>query len=199
MGAPGSGELPRVSIKTFPRMCWVRVGGPSPCRVVEDAWGVPGTRGAPLRAHAPHHASPFSPVQGASSTRWGAPRTPGRPRCSASPWQKDTPSPCSAWMPPMSCFSLAPKVREGARRALPCQQVGTGEWAMWWAPRGCSLLGHPLPSASSPCCPGWLFLPWGGPWGLCWAQGVIHAPWETPPPMGTFVLPQTAAARCGTW
>lgn len=65
-----------------------------------------------LSTHLPHHPC-FFPMQGASLIQWAAPRMPGQPPCSASPWQKDTPNLCSAWMPPMSCFSLAPKVCGG--------------------------------------------------------------------------------------
>lgn len=48
--------------------------------------------------------------EGGSSRRSEAPREGGRPRCSASPWPRATPSPSSAWTPRMSCSSRDPKV-----------------------------------------------------------------------------------------
>ncbi|XP_053882175.1 kinesin-like protein KIF21B isoform X2 [Malaclemys terrapin pileata] len=50
-----------------------------------------------------------SALDKASLTPWAVPGAPGQPRCSASPWRKDTPSPFSAWTPPTSCSSPDPK------------------------------------------------------------------------------------------
>lgn len=53
--------------------------------------------------------------EGASSPPLAEQREHGRPHCSVSPWPRATPSLSSAWMPPMSCFSRAPKVRGDLR------------------------------------------------------------------------------------
>lgn len=133
--------------------------------------------------------------EGASSTRWVAPRMPGQPLCSVSQWQRDTPSLCSAWMPPMSCSSRAPKVGDGQGGCRCCGSRGsvgiTGMVPVFSV--------EPCPCAG----PGWLLSsgPVGG--GTC-SEGILspshHAlGGDTPNTPGLFFLPQTAAARCGTW
>lgn len=76
----------------------------------------------------------------------------------------------------MSCFSPAPKVREGARRVLPCEQVGMGEWVIRWAPRGCSLLGHPPALSIEPVLPRLAFFALGGSLGAVLGTGSHPCP-----------------------
>lgn len=91
--------------------------------------------------------------EGASSPRSEEPRAPGRPRCSASPWLRATPSLCSVWTPRMSCSSRAPKV--GGTQAGP---VGSGSPSCLLPPpetaakemRTCSCRGSGLPHPRPP-------------------------------------------------
>ena len=156
----------------------------------------------------------FLSHQGASLTRWVAPRMPGQPRCSASPWQKDTPSLCSAWMPPTSCSSPGPKVRggQGGRGGCwPAGAVGAG-WrggirevpaTMGWFLLGLSPALSAEPCPAMPWCWGWL--PSSGTvGGGSQCSGGVLPPRDQPPLpsltlLGTFLLPQTGAAKCGTW
>lgn len=97
----------------------------------------------------------------------------------------------------MSYFSLAPKVREGVRRALPCQQVGTGEWAVWWAPRGRSLLGHPPALSIELVLPRLAFFALGGSLGAVLGTGSHPCPLGDPPPHGHVRPP--ADRSCKMW
>lgn len=143
--------------------------------------------------------------EGASSTRWVAPRMPGQPRCSVSRWQRDTPSLCSAWMPPTSCSSLGPKVGDGQRGWRRYRCCGSRLAVGMWEELGITgmLPVFSVEPCLAPSCPGagWLLSsgPVGG--GRCsYCLQATMALEETPPTLlGTFFLPQTGAAKCGTW
>lgn len=165
------------------------------CRAVEDAWGeaalaLPRPWDCIVRCPStpPHHACSFFPMQGASLTRWVAPRMPGQPRCSASPWQKDTPSLCSAWMPPMSCFSLGPKVRDEQRwgrwPADVVEQVGMGEYVKCRTPWGWFLLGLSRVLSVEPCPALPQFWGWLAPflWPCGWGEAMLRRGIAPPPP-----------------
>lgn len=93
------------------------------------------------------------------------------------------------------------------------EQAGMGEYVKCWTPWGWFPLGlFPVlsiePCPALPRCWGWLapFL-----WPCMWGKAMLRrgiaprppCPWRESPPsltlLGIFFLPQTGAAKCGTW